>query len=59
MIMLIIESRTEMSLPYLVYNIKTVSDVNPMIKKNQAKTAKGKDGMPAMSCKYFFCNLYF
>ena len=46
---LIIESRTDTSLPYLVYIIKIVKDTNPIIRNNHAKTHNDKEGILAIT----------
>ena len=58
--MLMIESRTDTSLPYLVYTIKTINEVNPVMRKIHAKTHKDKEGTPAISnyCKFFIICIF-
>ena len=46
---LIIESRTDTSLPYLVYIIKIVKDTNPITRNNHAKTHNDKEGILAIT----------
>jgi len=54
-IMLITESRTDFSLPYLVYTTKTTRAMIPIIRKIHAKSHKVKDGNSAICCSHFFC----
>jgi len=53
------DNRIDISLPYLVYMIKTANEISPIITKIQAKTHIAKDGTSVMSYKEFFCILYF
>ena len=46
-----IESRTDTSLPYLVYNTKTINEINPIKRKIHAKTHKDKEGILAICNK--------
>ena len=53
-----IDSRTDTSLPYLVYNIKIVKDTNPIIRNNHAKTHNDKEGILAITIQnnfFVFC----
>ena len=44
-----IESRTDTSLPYLVYIIKTVKETSPITRNIHPKTHIDKEGIPAIS----------
>ena len=46
---LMIESRIDISLPYLVYIIKTVKETSPITRNIHAKTHIDKEGMSAIS----------
>ncbi len=47
--MLMIESRTDTSLPYLVYNTKIIKDTIPITRNIHAKIHIDKEGIPAIS----------
>jgi len=43
--MFIIDKRTELSLPYFVYKIKIVKDINPKMRKSHAKMYNDNEGI--------------
>jgi len=46
--MVIMDNRTDFSLPYLVYTIRMANAINPMIRKIHAKTHNDKEGIVAI-----------
>jgi hypothetical protein len=57
-IILRIESRIDVSLPYLVYNTNTVNEINPMIRKIQPNTHNVKDGTSAIVLNIFILSVF-
>jgi len=53
-IILITESRTDFSLPYLVYITKTTKAMIPIKRKIHAKSHNVKDGNSAIYSNHFF-----
>jgi hypothetical protein len=57
-ITVITESRTDFSLPYLVYTTKTIRAINPTKRKIHAKNHNVEEGNSAIYCCHIFFIYY-
>ena len=51
---LIMDNRTDFSLPYFVYTIRRANAINPMIRKIHAKTHNDNEGTIAIFNRFFY-----